>query len=82
MHLSVILKISSKFGFEDIRAFSLQGYHTEKKPYIHVFIWNQFDRYNMLKAICAVGIRTASNDLTLKYYHQKVVCEKRLPLSS
>src|SRR5688572_2493915 len=29
--LSATLKNTSKFGFEDIRAFPLQGYHTEKK---------------------------------------------------
>ncbi|CAB4374867.1 unnamed protein product [Rhizophagus irregularis] len=32
--LSATLKNTSKFGFEDIRAFPLQGYHTEKKAYI------------------------------------------------
>ncbi|CAI2189253.1 418_t:CDS:2, partial [Funneliformis geosporum] len=34
--LSTTLKNESKFGFENIRAFSLQGYHTEKKAYICV----------------------------------------------
>ncbi|PKK59164.1 hypothetical protein RhiirC2_795222 [Rhizophagus irregularis] len=34
--LSVTLKNTTKFGFEDIRAFPLQGYHTEKKAYIRV----------------------------------------------
>ncbi|PKC53585.1 hypothetical protein RhiirA1_404229 [Rhizophagus irregularis] len=29
--LSVTLKNTTKFGFEDIRAFPLQGYYTEKK---------------------------------------------------
>jgi len=80
--LSVTLKNTSKFRFEDIRAFPLQGYHTEKKAYIHVRIWNHFDRYNALKAVREVGIHTASDDLTPKYYHRKVACEERLPLSS
>ena len=80
--LSVTLKNTSKFGFEDICAFPLQGYHTEKKAYIRVRTWNHFDRHNALKAVREVGIHTASDDLTPKYYHQKVTREKRLPLSS
>ncbi|CAI2189555.1 3423_t:CDS:2, partial [Funneliformis geosporum] len=32
--LSNILEYISKFGIEYISAFSLRGYHTEKKPYI------------------------------------------------
>ncbi|CAI2193150.1 17895_t:CDS:2 [Funneliformis geosporum] len=32
--LSNILNSTSKFGIEIISAFPLQGYHTEKKPYI------------------------------------------------
>ncbi|PKK55728.1 ribonuclease H-like protein, partial [Rhizophagus irregularis] len=70
------------FGFEDIRAFPLQGYHTEKKAYIRVSTWNHFDRYNALKAVREVGIHTASDDLTPKYYYRKVAREERLPLSS
>ncbi|RGB28434.1 hypothetical protein C1646_767829 [Rhizophagus diaphanus] len=42
--LSVTLKYTIKFRFEDIRAFPLQGYHTEKKAYICVRTWNHFDR--------------------------------------
>ncbi|PKK47596.1 hypothetical protein RhiirC2_803656 [Rhizophagus irregularis] len=34
--LSVTLKNTTKFGFEDICAFPLQGYHIEKKAYIRV----------------------------------------------
>ena len=34
--LSATLKSTSKFGIETISAYSLQGYHTEKKPYIRV----------------------------------------------
>ena len=36
--LSVALKNTSKFGFEDIRAFPLQEYHIEKKAYIRMRI--------------------------------------------
>ncbi|PKK63244.1 DNA/RNA polymerase [Rhizophagus irregularis] len=34
--LLVTLKNTTKFGFEDIRAFPLQGYYTEKKAYIRI----------------------------------------------
>ncbi|PKK63436.1 DNA/RNA polymerase [Rhizophagus irregularis] len=80
--LSVILKNTTKFGFEDIRAFPLQGYYTEKKAYIRIRTWNHFDRYNALKAVREVGIRTASDDLNCQYYYRKVAREERLPLSS
>src|SRR5438045_6549279 len=60
--LSITLKSTSKFGFENIRAYPLRGYHTEKRAYIHITTWNYFDQYNALKAICEVGIHTASND--------------------
>ncbi|CAB4396548.1 unnamed protein product [Rhizophagus irregularis] len=80
--LSVTLKNTTKFGFEDIRAFPLQGYHTEKKAFIHVRTWNHFDRYNALKAVREVGIHTASDDLNCQYYYHKVAREERLPLSS
>ncbi|GBB92067.1 hypothetical protein RclHR1_01960017 [Rhizophagus clarus] len=80
--LSTTLKNTSKFGFEDIRAFSLQGYHTKKKAYIRVNTWDYFNSYNALKTVCKVGIYTTSDDLTLKYYYRKVVCKERLPLSS
>ncbi|CAB4407083.1 unnamed protein product [Rhizophagus irregularis] len=79
--LSNILGSTSKFGIETISAFSLQGYHTEKKLYIRVRAWNHFDRYKVLKAVHEVGISTASNDLNPTYYYRKVVCEERLPLS-
>src|SRR6266496_4916996 len=62
--LSNTLKGTSKFGIENISAFPLQGYHTEKKLYIRIITWNQFDRYNALKAVRGVGICTASDDLT------------------
>src|SRR5688572_32841640 len=61
--LSVTLKNTSKFGFEDIRAYPLRGYHTEKRAYIRITTWNHFDRYNALKAIRGVDIHTASDDL-------------------
>ncbi|GBC00352.1 hypothetical protein RclHR1_38210001 [Rhizophagus clarus] len=80
--LSNTLKGTSKFGIENISAFPLQGYHTDKKLYIRIITWNQFDRYNALKAVREVSIRTASDDLTPIYYYRKVACEKRLPLSS
>ncbi|GES96814.1 ribonuclease H-like domain-containing protein [Rhizophagus clarus] len=80
--LSVTLKNTTKFGFENIRAFPLQGYHTEKKAYIRVRTWNHFDRYNALKAVRGVGIHTASDDLNCQYYYRKVAREERLPLSS
>ncbi|PKK58991.1 DNA/RNA polymerase [Rhizophagus irregularis] len=80
--LSNTLKGTSKFGIENISAFPLQGYHTEKKLYIRIITWNQFDRYNALKAVRGVSIRTASDDLTPIYYYRKVAREKRLPLSS
>ena len=80
--LSVTLKNTTKFGFEDICAFPLQGYHTEKKAYIRVRTWNHFDRYNALKAVRGVGIHTASDDLNCQYYYRKVAREERLPLSS
>src|SRR6266498_2764315 len=76
------LKGTSKFGIENISAFSFQGYHTEKKLYIRIITWNQFDRYNALKAVREVGICTASDDLTPIYYYRKVAREERLPLSS
>ncbi|CAB4492557.1 unnamed protein product [Rhizophagus irregularis] len=44
--------------------------------------WNHFDRYNALKAVREVGIRTASDDLNCQYYYHKVAREERLPLSS
>ncbi|GBB91215.1 hypothetical protein RclHR1_01840012 [Rhizophagus clarus] len=80
--LSNTLKGTSKFGIEHISAFPLQGYHTEKKLYIRIITWNQFDQYNALKAVRGVGIRTASDDLTPIYYYRKVAREERLPLSS
>ncbi|PKK62505.1 DNA/RNA polymerase [Rhizophagus irregularis] len=80
--LSNTLKGTSKFGIENINAFPLRGYHIEKKSYIRVITWNQFDRYNALKAVREVGICTASDDLTPIYYYRKVAREKRLPLSS
>src|SRR5687768_12218167 len=61
--LSDTLQNTSKFGIEDISAFPLQGYHPEEKSYIHVSTWNHFDRYNALKAVRTVSMRTASNDL-------------------
>src|SRR5436305_2249056 len=69
--LSITLKSTSKFGFEDIRAYPLRGYHTEKRAYIRITTWNHFDRYNALKAICGVGIHTASDDLNCQYYYRK-----------
>jgi hypothetical protein len=80
--LSNILKGTSKFGIENISAFPLRGYHTEKKSYMRVITWNQFDRYNALKAVREVSICIASDDLTPIYYYCKVAREKRLPLSS
>ncbi|CAG8583261.1 20708_t:CDS:2 [Cetraspora pellucida] len=80
--LSNILNSTSKFGIETISAFSLQGYHTEKKLYIHVRTWNYYNRYNALKAVRAVGMYTASDDLNCQYYYCKVACKERLPLSS
>jgi hypothetical protein len=80
--LSITLKNTSKFGFEDIRAYPLRGYHTEKRAYIRITTWNHFDQYNALKAVRGVGIHTASDDLNCQYYHHKVACEERLPLSS
>ncbi|CAB5190929.1 unnamed protein product [Rhizophagus irregularis] len=46
--LSVTLKNTTKFGFEDIRAFPLQGYYTEKKAYVRIRTWNHFDRWAVL----------------------------------
>src|SRR6266516_3922394 len=80
--LSNIFNSTSKFGIETISAFPLQGYHAEKKPYIHVRTWNHYDRYNALKAVRAVGMCTASDDLNCQYYYRKVAREERLPLSS
>src|ERR1044071_2478111 len=80
--VSNILNSTSKFGIETINAYPLQGYHTEKKPYIRVRTWNQYDRYNALKAVRAVGMCTASDDLNCQYYYRKVAREERLPLSS
>ncbi|CAI2193175.1 20166_t:CDS:2, partial [Funneliformis geosporum] len=80
--LFATLKNTSKFGFEDICVFLLQRYYIEKKAYICVRTWNYFDWNNTLKAVHEVGIHTASDDLTPKYYHHKVACEERLPLSS
>src|SRR2546421_1937175 len=70
--LSITLKSTSKFGFEDIRAYPLRGYHTEKRAYIRITTWNHFDRYNALKAIRGVGIHTASDDLNCQYYYRQV----------
>jgi hypothetical protein len=80
--LSITLKNTSKFGFKDIRAYPLRGYHTEKRAYIRITTWNHFDRYNALKAVRGVGIHTASDDLNCQYYHCNVACKERLPLSS
>ena len=80
--LSNILNSTSKFGIETISAYPLQGYHTEKKPYIRVRTWNHYDRYNSLKAVRAVGMCTASDDLNCQYYYRKVAREERLPLSN
>src|SRR6266496_993335 len=79
--LSNILNSTSKFGIETISAYPLQGYHTEKKPYIRVRTWNHYDRYNALKAVRAVGMCTAADDLNCQYYYRKVACEERLSLS-
>ena len=80
--VSNILNSTSKFGIETISAYTLQGYHTEKKPYIRVRTWNHYDRYNALKAVRAVGMCTASDDLNCQYYYRKVAREERLPLLS
>ena len=80
--LSNILNSTSKFGIKTISAYLLQEYHAEKKPYIHVRTWNQYDWYNALKAVRAVGMRTASDDLNCQYYYRKVACEERLPFLS
>ena len=80
--LSNILNSTSKFGIETISAYPLQGYHAEKKPYIRVRAWNHYDQYNALKAVRAIGMCTASDDLNCQYYYSKVACEERLPLSS
>src|SRR5207248_9933701 len=80
--LSNILNSTSKFGIETISAYQLQGYHTEKKPYICVRTWNYYDRYNALKAVRAVRMCTASNDLNCQYYYCKVARKERLPLLS
>ena len=80
--LSNILRSTSKFGIKDISAFPLQGYHIEKKLYIRIRTWNHYDRYNALKAVRAVGIYTASDDLNCQYYYRKVAREERLLLSS
>ncbi|PKK54585.1 hypothetical protein RhiirC2_722555, partial [Rhizophagus irregularis] len=80
--LSNILNGTSKFGIETISAFPLQGYYTEKKPYICVRTWNHFDWNKALKAVRVVGMCTASDDLTCQYYYRKVACKERLPLSS
>src|SRR6185369_5571623 len=72
----------SKFGTKIIDAFPVRGYHTEKKPYIRIITWNQYDRYNALKAVCESGMETASDDLNWKYYYRKIAREKGLPLSS
>ena len=80
--LSSILNNASKFRVETISAFPLREYHTEKKPYIRVRIWNHYDRYNALKAVHTVGMYTTSDDLNCQYYYRKVACEERLPLSS
>ena len=80
--LFITLKSTSKFRFENICAYSLRGYHIEKRVYIRITTWNHFDRYNALKAIRGVGIHTASDDLNCQYYYRKVAREERLPLSS
>ncbi len=61
--LSNILNNILKFGIKIISAYPLQGYHTEKKLYICMRIWNHYDQYNALKAVCAVSICIASDDL-------------------
>ncbi|CAG8696764.1 2803_t:CDS:1, partial [Ambispora gerdemannii] len=61
--VSTTLKGISKFGIKIIDAFPVRGYHTEKKPYIHITTWNQYDRYNALKIVCEFGLETASDDL-------------------
>ena len=43
---------------------------------------NYYDQYNALKAVRAVGMCTASDDLNCQYYYHKVACEERLPLLS
>jgi DNA polymerase elongation subunit (family B) len=80
--LSATLKSTTKFGFKDIRAYPLRGYHTEKRAYIRITTWNHFDWYNALKAVRGVGIHTTSDDLNCQYYYRKVAREERLPLSS
>ncbi|GET01101.1 ribonuclease H-like domain-containing protein [Rhizophagus clarus] len=80
--ISNILGSTSKFGIETISAFPLQGYHTEKKIYIRIRIWNHWDWNKVLKAVCEVGISTASDDLNPTYYYRKVAREERLPLPS
>ncbi|RGB32305.1 ribonuclease H-like domain-containing protein [Rhizophagus diaphanus] len=49
--LSITLKNTSKFRFKNIRAYSFKGYHTEKRVYIYITTWNQFDQNNALKAV-------------------------------
>ncbi|CAJ0632219.1 8202_t:CDS:2 [Entrophospora sp. SA101] len=70
------LRDGFKFTNEQIiNAFPVRGYHTEKKPYIHITTWNQYDRYNALKAVCESGMETASDDLNLSVDEYKPIDE-------
>ncbi|GBB86618.1 hypothetical protein RclHR1_01300003 [Rhizophagus clarus] len=79
--LLITLKNTTKFGFENIRAFPLQGYHIEKKVYICVRTWNYFDRYNALKAVREVRIHTASDDLNYGTYLFQLSVDNYNPIS-
>ncbi|RHZ87185.1 hypothetical protein Glove_40g158 [Diversispora epigaea] len=50
--VSKTLKGTSKFGIKIIKAYPVHGYHTEKKLYIRITTWNQYDRYDVLKVVC------------------------------
>ncbi len=71
---------------ECIKAYPIRGYHTEKKPYLHIVTPNRDERFTALNIISSYNskvdpeckIEIASDD-TCTYY-RKVVREYRISL--
>ena len=59
----------SKFGINIVYAYPIRGYHTEKKAYIRIIIWNHYNRTRILKEVRKHNIETASDDITNVYYY-------------
>ena len=75
----ILLNVIKLFEIEYIKAFLFHNYHTEKKPYLHIYAVNTKQRKMAMKAVQKKKYVTASND-QFTYYH-KVAREYGISLS-